>query len=151
VTNGERGAVVDSSVAAKWRLKDEDLVEEAELLLQRYMASKIQLVAPSLIRYELASVLEKARRLGRIGGDDVEDSLRYLLGLAVHLDRDSNSLIERASVLAADLTLSTYDATYVALAEDLDVTLVTNDRRIVDRLSEHHVDVCALKDVRSLL
>jgi predicted nucleic acid-binding protein len=138
-------------VAAKWRLNDEELLDEARLLLDRYIARSLSLWAPSLIQYELANTLETARRGGRISAKDALDALRDFLALHVHQTTDGDALVLRAAELAPQLGLSAYDAAYVALAERLNVTLVTDDQGIIRSLSRHHVAVCPLKDVRSLL
>jgi len=151
VTNVGLGAVVDASVAVKWRLNDEELLDEARLLLDRYVARDIKLVAPSLIRYEVANTFEQARRAGRLTDSDVAESLRYFLDLGVHAQQDSDELIAMASDLARRLGLSAYDAIYVALAKDLGMPLVSNDQGLLRHLADYSVAACALKDVRSLL
>jgi predicted nucleic acid-binding protein len=151
VTNTGPGVVVDTSVVAKWRLNDEDLLGEARLLLDRYIAQEIMLFAPSLIRYELANTFAKARRVGRLSTNDVIDGLRDFFALRIQALADEDALIVSASRLAERLGLSAYDATYVALAEELGITLVTNDQGILASVLDYPVAACSLKDVRSLL
>jgi predicted nucleic acid-binding protein len=45
--------VVDASVVAKWYLRDETDVEQADLLLTRFTTGELVLVAPEQIRYEI--------------------------------------------------------------------------------------------------
>ena len=151
MTNAERAAVVDASVAAKWRLNDEELVDEAGLLLDQHLAGGMILLAPSLIRYELANTFEQARRAGRISEHDVIIAMRDFFAFRIHAPDDSDALIESASRVAARLGLSVYDATYVAFAEELGVTLVTNDREILQAAGGHQISACALEEVRSIL
>lgn len=84
------------------------------------------LIAPSLLRYEMANVCwVKLRRR--------PDERALLLeafqmpGIAPEtLDVDHVAVVE----LAARTGLTTYDASYLWLANDLDVELVTLDRRL---------------------
>lgn len=149
--SAERAVVVDASVAAKWRLNDEELLDEARLLLNSYLAQETMLFAPSLIRYEVASTFAKARRAGRLTVNDVIDSLQDFFALRIQVLADEDALIISALQLAERLGLSAYDAAYVALAEELGLALVTNDQGILDSLSDYPVVACSLKDVRSLL
>jgi predicted nucleic acid-binding protein len=151
VTNAGLAAVVDASVAAKWRLNDEELLDEARLLLDRHVAREIMLVAPSLIRYELANTFEQARRAGRISANDAIIGMRDFLALRIHAREDDDALIASASRMAERLDLSVYDATYVALAEDMGLMLVTNDSGILQAATRHLMAACSLEEVRSFL
>jgi predicted nucleic acid-binding protein len=91
--------------------------------------------APHLIDIEVAHVL---RRMAARGAD-AQDCRQALLGwLAFPAQRHSHA----ASVVRAwDLrqNFSSYDATYLALAEILGATLLTRDRRLASSL--HHTIV----------
>jgi predicted nucleic acid-binding protein len=52
--------VVDASVAAKWYLRDETDVEQADLLLTRFTTGELVLVAPEQIRYEIPATISVA-------------------------------------------------------------------------------------------
>jgi predicted nucleic acid-binding protein len=151
VTSAGRGAVVDASVAIKWRLNDEELLDEARFLLQRFLRREILLAAPAFIRYELANTLDQARRRGRIPHEQVGETLRYLLLLGVHMQADSDALVQKAARLAGELDISAYDGMYVALAEELDLVLVSEDRRLLRRIGDYPVATAHLADVGSML
>ena len=90
-------------------------------------------VAPLLWRSEVRNVcvtLLRARRLG------IADAYRAM-ELAEWLVRGRGYHVESTAVLrlAADSGCSAYDAEYVALAQDLDVPLVTADRALVRRFT----------------
>jgi predicted nucleic acid-binding protein len=86
-----------------------------------------RLSAPELVDLEVASVL---RRQLRGGGIDVRRADLALADLvALPLQRAPHRpLLTRCWELRANLTV--YDASYVALAEALDVTLLTGDERL---------------------
>lgn len=86
------------------------------------------LAAPELLDLEVASVLRRQNRAGLL------DERRSMLALAdlaaLPLQRAPHiPLLGRCWELRANLTI--YDAAYVALAEALDCTLLTGDRRLV--------------------
>lgn len=81
-------------------------------------------VAPAIMPAEVAGAI--GRRLdARIARRAVEHVLRIPSLRVVPIDR---RLGERAAILAADLGLRGADATYVAIAEQLRLPLVTWDR-----------------------
>lgn len=86
-----------------------------------------RLTAPELIDLEVGSVLRRQNRSGQIDDRRAEMALNDLavtpLQRAAHID-----LLGRCWELRQNLTF--YDAAYVALAEALEVTLLTGDRRL---------------------
>jgi predicted nucleic acid-binding protein len=104
------------------------LVDDAELgSTSRSLYAKHDLAAPDLLPYEVASVLRKLCRLGLVTERAADQSLRDL------------QLIRLSTVGFGDIAhriwnlrdnLSTYGAAYVAVAELLDIPLLTFDARI---------------------
>lgn len=85
------------------------------------------LAAPELIDLEVASVLRGQLIAGAIDARRVEFALRDLEEMP--LQRASHrALLRRCWELRDNLT--TYDASYVALAEALEVPLLTGDQRV---------------------
>ena len=84
---------------------------------------------PSLLYAEVVHVLLRLARNRKLDAARVEDALDTLL--AVHADvRPVEQLVSGALPLALERGLSVYDACYVALAETLDLPLVTADRSL---------------------
>ena len=88
------GVVVDASVAIKWHLRDELLSSEATALLEEYAAGRLWLTAPALIRYEMASALEMARRRARISDNDSFVEMETFLQYGIDESADSGELDE---------------------------------------------------------
>lgn len=85
------------------------------------------LAAPELVDLEVVSVLRKQLAGGALDGRRAQLALTDLADLP--LERASHlPLLARCWELRDNLTM--YDASYVALAEALDVTLLTADIRI---------------------
>ena len=85
------------------------------------------LTAPSLVDFETADIIRRHELAGLISPDQAAQAHADLLDLAIE-HWPYELLATRAWELR--LNLSIYDAGYVALAELLDVELVTLDRRV---------------------
>jgi predicted nucleic acid-binding protein len=86
-----------------------------------------RLSAPELIDLEVGSVLRRQNRSGQIDDRRAEMALQDLA--ATPLQRAAHTkLLARCWELRQNLTF--YDAAYVALAEALEVTLLTGDLRL---------------------
>jgi len=114
--------VVDASVLASALGDDADDGDRA-----RQRLSRKSLVAPELIDLEVASVLRWLSRGGRIPSRRAELALSDLVALPLRRV-PHRALLPRCWSLRENLTI--YDASYVALAEQLDTILVTADARL---------------------
>lgn len=85
------------------------------------------LAAPSLAGFEVASILRRHELADLVSPDQAAQAHADLLDLAIE-QWPYEILASRAWQLRRNLSI--YDAGYVALAELLDATLVTLDRRI---------------------
>ena len=114
--------VVDASVAVMWYLPQSQSEQAIGLL-----GSGHDLVAPELLRLEVASALLRAFRRGELSGEETTEVIHSLLPDAVRL------LPSRAGQAGAPLEIaiehggSIYDAVYIALARSLDAPISTND------------------------
>jgi predicted nucleic acid-binding protein len=84
-------------------------------------------VAPALVSYETANVIRWHEMTDQITPDQSAQAHADLLDLAIEL-WPYDLLATRAWELRPNLSI--YDATYVALAELTDLTLVTLDKRL---------------------
>ncbi len=86
-------------------------------------------VGPDLLRVEVASVLRRHSHTGRLTPEQADASLDDLLDYPITVFPTA-PVLRRVWELRQNLT--TYDACYVALAEAVDSTLVTADRRLAN-------------------
>jgi predicted nucleic acid-binding protein len=116
--------VPDASVIVKWTLPggQEPAAEKALRVLAEWQAGEVDLVAPSLWRYEVANVL--ARKAPR-NAADLLDGLLALDLPTVELDIDL--LGEALSIALRFAGASVYDAAYHALALGVGGTFITAD------------------------
>jgi predicted nucleic acid-binding protein len=90
--------------------------------------------APQLIDYEFISTLRRHVTSGLLGASDATEAL-HLFG-DLQIERHSPELM-RARIWAMRHKLTAYDASYVALAEALNVPLVTRDLRLARAAEEY--------------
>ncbi|MGH3718328.1 MAG: type II toxin-antitoxin system VapC family toxin [Pseudonocardiaceae bacterium] len=103
---------------------------------ERLMRLDGDLIAPSLLHYEVANALHQQQRTGRITEETAQDGLQRVLSLPIELHGDAQ-LHCRALEIAHERHLpATYDAHYVALAERFRVPLWTCDRKLAAALGE---------------
>ena len=120
--------VVDASVSVTWFVREE-LSAEAELLL----ASDAAFHAPDLLVPEFANAIWKKVRLGTVPAEDASALVRALIRSPLRF-HPVTPLVERALAIAAETSRTVYDSVYVALAESLQITLVTADDRLANAL-----------------
>lgn len=123
--------VVDSSVLIKWiKTRDEDLVKEARRLLTEVETKSVEVHAPALLLYEIGNILLLKSRLDAAGLNAAFD---HLEALPFVVAPPAAPLLKRAGRLGRELGLTFYDASFIALAVELDCPYVTADRRLFDR------------------
>lgn len=87
-------------------------------------------VAPTLFYYEITNALHRYVVAGQLLPEEADQALEYVLNLEITLYGEA-TLHLRALNLARKLTLpATYDAHYLALAEQLEADFYTADRRL---------------------
>ncbi|WP_084960799.1 type II toxin-antitoxin system VapC family toxin [Thermoactinospora rubra] len=116
--------VVDASAVVDALTGEADDVRELNLLL----SSVPWISAPFLIDYELHAVLRKMALRGSLEAESVADVLELYRSLRLSHHAVTPEMSRRIWDLRH--SLSAYDAAYVALAEVLDVPLVTHDLRL---------------------
>lgn len=85
------------------------------------------LLAPHLVLFEASNIIRRQETAGRISADQATQAHADLLDLNIEL-WPYQGLADRVWELRANL--SSYDASYVAVAEAADAPLITLDRRI---------------------
>ncbi len=124
--------VVDASVAVKWFVSADELgVDDAAALLAQHAEGEIRLVAPTLVVHELMGVFMR-----RLRGPLVAEALDAFFDAGVHLVAPERALMARAAELASRCQLSAFDSAYAAVADSLECTLATADRRLANALAE---------------
>jgi predicted nucleic acid-binding protein len=124
---GER-LVVDASVAIKWVVSETG--NERAITLLDY-----NLVVPDLLFAECANVLWRKLRRREISAEEADIAAQALeqADLTVVSTR---GYVTRAVTIASELDHPAYDSIYLALAEALDLRLVTADDSFVRKVGQ---------------
>jgi hypothetical protein len=136
--------VVDASVAVKWFLPEADSDAAARLL-----EGGQKLVAPELIRIEVAAALTRRGRLGELTDSQVRattEAWSDALADGVVILEENGTDLPRAIELALALRHPVQDCLYLALAGRLDVPLVTADRAFGARATSIDANVTLLAE-----
>jgi len=122
---------VDASVVVKLLVREAES-EHAVALIRIARDRGDRLVAPSLMRYEVASSLWQKTRRGLLERDDAQTAFDRIAVYPIQF-LISGELVHRAWRLAQRLALpSMYDAQYLAVAENQGCPLWTADRRLAE-------------------
>jgi predicted nucleic acid-binding protein len=117
--------VIDTSVVFKWFVAyGETGLDEAWELLEEHRRGEGVLVAPALVLAEVANLL----RVSGISDDDAHALFdEYERAHVVHFDMTATR-VRSALKLGLAHRITVFDATFLALAQELDCPLVTADR-----------------------
>jgi predicted nucleic acid-binding protein len=118
------GFVVDASVAIAWLFEDE-ATPETEAVLDRLAHEEAH--APGLWELEVANVVLFAERRGRLSEAASARIIERLRGLPIRLSPNSPRLHHVLEV-GRRYGLTSYDAVYLTLAQQLNLPLATLDR-----------------------
>jgi predicted nucleic acid-binding protein len=129
--------VIDTSVAMAWCFEDE-ATDAADEVLDGLRVD--QAVVPAIWPLEVANVLLVAERRGRLSEAQVSRFLELLAQLPIDVDE---SPADMAGIVAAGRrhTLSSYDASYLVLAERLGAALATLDQRLTKAARQAGVEL----------
>jgi len=123
--------VVDTSVLIKWiKTKNEDLLNEARRLLTDIERRPLEVHVPALLLYEAGNILLLKTDLDVAG---LNDALSDLEALPFIVAPPATPLLKRAARLGKEYRLTFYDASFLALAVELNCPFVTADGPIFER------------------
>jgi predicted nucleic acid-binding protein len=115
--------VLDASAVVDWLLQ----TEAGQRLERRIYSRGESLHSPHLLDVEVAQVLRRLVREGVISAQRADHAIEDLLDLRV---TRYPHFVFLPDIWRLRHNLSAYDAAYVALAEELDATLLTRDARL---------------------
>jgi len=124
--------ILEASVAVKWFVLEE-YSREAILMRKTYVEGVIDLVAPSLLPYEVLNALKYSAAFGE---EELKEVARTLEDLQITYHQLEGKLALMAVEIAMRKGLTLYDAAYVALAQHLGAKLYTADDRLLKKMGE---------------
>jgi predicted nucleic acid-binding protein len=126
--------VIDASVILRGFFPDEAGQVEAQALIRAYAQQEVELVAPTLLPYEVTNAILQAVTRDRI---DLETGREILTAFQALGIPTTEVPWHRALALAHAHDRSAYDGAYLALAEETGGELVTGDRRLHNAVKDH--------------
>lgn len=121
--------VIDASVLLKVYLPDEEAIASVDNLMRDHQQGRLSLVAPALMRYEVANALRTAAYRGRISNQQASEAFSMLLEAPL-MYYDGAWLLEKALQMALQFQYPVYDSVYLALAQSLGTWCYTGDRKL---------------------
>jgi predicted nucleic acid-binding protein len=121
--------VIDASVAAKWVIPGEPWDAQAERLKEKIAHGEIEIYAPTLLLYEVASVILKATSVHILKLSDGVEALKAIGRLGINIQTTSWNDLPEILQTATTTKLTIYDSAYLHLSKKMNAKLVTADNR----------------------
>ena len=134
--------VTDASVILKWVIGDENEPDQmkAMQLLSAWAAGSVTISAPILWQYEVGNFL------GRELPEEAEAKMALLLNLKVRDIELTDNIYRLCFAWMKKYNVTFYDAAYLAIAYDIQATLVTADEKFVKKMQK--IDcLCLLRNI----
>jgi len=128
-------AVIDASVVLKWYLVDEEYSQKAIGLLDKYLSNEIEILAPSLLEYELIKGLIIAQKRGRVEEEKILEAIDGFISLEIKL-KNLSLFYPKVLEYSRVYNRSVYDASYLALADKEGIILITADGEMYDAVKK---------------
>ena len=136
--------VVDTSVCIKHFIFD-PLTPKVNQLFNHFAYPQTEIFVPDLFYIECANTFWKYVRAGMYTTAEVPADLATLKAFPLRVVSTAD-LMEEAVGIALAYGISAYDASYVALSQQVSATLLTLDQRLVNALSTTSYDVCSFNN-----
>jgi len=129
----ERGKiVVDASVVVKWFV-EEKYSKEALIIRDSFTEGLIDIIAPSLLYFEVLNALKYS---GAFGEDELKKVARILEDYQFTIYELRGAYAEKAVEIAMRKGITIYDASYVALALIEETELYTADEKLLTKTQD---------------
>lgn len=130
-----RRVVLDASVVLKWYLVDEEYGQKALDLLFQYVSNGLEILAPSLLEYEVLNGLFVAQKRGRIREEKLLIAIEGFIDLEIKLKYLSH-FHSRMMHYCKVYHRSVYDASYLAIADVEGITMITSDEGLYNAIKK---------------
>ncbi len=139
-----KNLVIDANIAVKWFFP-ENYADHA----LRILKGNREFIAPDYIWVEVANVFRKKVRQKEILDQQSQEMLSEFLRIPIQTF-PSKPMILKAVSLAGQLSISVYDALYLALAISHETAVVTADRKMFDAINKEDLNshVVWIEDVK---
>ena len=121
--------VLDASVIAKWFFEE----EESDLaldLLEKHKSEDNKINAPILLLFEFGNTFRNKFKEDIDTKTEFNQDISDLLRTEVNFIDPNEESLKQTYVIASKCQITFYDATYVALAQNLKCNFVTADKKL---------------------
>lgn len=126
--------VLDTSVAVKFHVPEERH-EEARDLQRSFESGVVSLLAPGTVLPEIFNAFWQKHRRDELTRDEVRTGWELISELPLTLYAPED-LIGRAVEISFETGVIIYDALFLALAEDAETVMVTDDGRLLKTVKD---------------
>ncbi|MGD2245657.1 MAG: type II toxin-antitoxin system VapC family toxin [Candidatus Aminicenantes bacterium] len=130
-----RRIVIDASVALQWYIVDEEHSQKALSLLDKYVSNELDILAPSLLEYEVINGLVIAKKRGRIQENKILIAVDGFISLELKL-KNLSLYYPKVIHYCKASNRSAYDASYLALADKENIPLITADKGLFNAVKK---------------
>lgn len=123
--------VLDTSVILKLFLKESGS-DIAIKLKDRHVKGMIEIIIPELLKYELINVLKYKGYVK----EEIIEALEVIRDFGFSIIELGDVLFDMTAAFSVDYDISSYDATYVALAKKEDALLYTADKKLLSKIKK---------------
>lgn len=102
-------------------------------LRENHVSGRTHLFAPKILTLEVANALWKAVKLKRLKEEDSHEALKGLSDMNIILHELDWLQTSQVLDIACKLDIAIYDATYLFLADELKIKLITSDTRLYEK------------------
>lgn len=125
--------VLDTSVAVKFHVPEQDY-EKARRMQRAFEEGEISLLAPGTILPEVFNALWQKHRRKELTHDEVRQGWELISELPLNFYAPED-LMPRAAEISLQTGVIVYDALFLALAEDAETVVLTDDDKLLKTIA----------------
>lgn len=125
---------LDVSVAIKWYLRDEDLLDQADAIFTAFINGSLGIATPWFFFDEASNIFRTAVLRGRLTVEQARNDQSLLLNLGIVAVEPNVARRIAALGMGLRYNIAFYDALYLQVAEETGIPLLTADRPFFDRV-----------------
>lgn len=129
--------ILDSSVAAKWFFSEENS-DTAAKIKDDFESGIISIAVPTVFYYEINNLLKTATKRLRINAKNAQNVYEAFLKLSF-VAYTSEDLMRKTLGKAIEFDISSYDASYIALADHLQKPFFTADKKLLNKIKNKYL------------
>jgi len=131
----EEALVLDASVIVKW-YSEEDDSDIAQDIRDHFFKSKIKILVPDILFYEVANALRYNQVLTE---NEITSAIADLYEIGFERIFMDKSMLSRTASIALKSNITVYDAAYISLAEQSECKYITADEKLVEKCHEKNI------------